>query len=258
LSAWLDRLRAALDRARAPVVFFFRDDDAGWADEQLNALLDLFCAHGMPIDLAVIPQALTPPVADALLKRHERRNSALGLHQHGYAHVNHELAGRKCEFGPSRNATEQLDDLAAGQRQLYVLLGASVDPIFTPPWNRCTQDTAQCLRALGFQTLSRNRGAAPLKLAPMSELNVALDWQKRPQDAPPGALGAWLAYAASQPEPVGVMLHHAAMQAFDFSLLAELLVLLGEHKGAGCRLMRAVHSITPAAARLCAGASAAG
>ena len=34
------RSRDALDAARAPVPVFFRDDDAGWGDARLLALLD--------------------------------------------------------------------------------------------------------------------------------------------------------------------------------------------------------------------------
>jgi hypothetical protein len=42
VSAWLAPLREALDAAPAPVTFFFRDDDAGWRDDRLEALLDVF------------------------------------------------------------------------------------------------------------------------------------------------------------------------------------------------------------------------
>ena len=40
------------------------------------------------------------------------------MHQHGYAHVNHEPEGRKCQFGASRSAAEQSDDIAAGRELL--------------------------------------------------------------------------------------------------------------------------------------------
>jgi hypothetical protein len=36
---WLDPLRVALDEASGPVDFFVRDDDAGWDDERLFAML---------------------------------------------------------------------------------------------------------------------------------------------------------------------------------------------------------------------------
>src|SRR3954467_1577014 len=83
----------SLDRSEAPVDVFFRDDDAGWADERLLELIDRFAAHGLPLDLAVIPMELSAVLAERLAER------PVGLHQHGYAHTNHQLEGRKCEFG---------------------------------------------------------------------------------------------------------------------------------------------------------------
>ena len=45
MSSWLQPVEAALDAAPAPVPVFFRDDDAGWGDERLLALLDAFAAR---------------------------------------------------------------------------------------------------------------------------------------------------------------------------------------------------------------------
>ena len=152
--SWLRPVEEALDAADRPVRFFFRDDDAGWGDVRLIELLDLFAACSLPVDLAVIPRALDAGLAGELGMR--RR---VGLHQHGLAHVNHEREGRKCEFGPARAADAQRRDIEAGRARLADLLGARVDPIFTPPWNRCTADTGRCLAALGFEVLSREARA---------------------------------------------------------------------------------------------------
>jgi hypothetical protein len=94
MSAWLDPLRATLDREPGPTTFFFRDDDAGWCDERLFALLEVFERRGAPLDLAVIPQALSAKLARELGAWW--RAMPLGVHQHGFAHLNHELLGRKC------------------------------------------------------------------------------------------------------------------------------------------------------------------
>src|SRR3954451_22796727 len=139
---WLDPVTAALDAAPAPVPVFFRDDDAGWADARLFDLLDRFAACSLPVDLAVIPMELDAALAEELAAR-----PRVGLHQHGLAHVNHEREGRKHEFGPSRDAAAQRADIAAGRARLTDLLGDRVDPIFTPPWNRCTAATGDCLAA---------------------------------------------------------------------------------------------------------------
>src|SRR3954449_9270447 len=62
-TAWLDPLRAGVPEALAPVTFFFRDDNAGWDDRRLFALLDRFDEHALPLDLAVIPAATEEPLA---------------------------------------------------------------------------------------------------------------------------------------------------------------------------------------------------
>src|SRR5437588_13117714 len=99
---WLDPLRAALDGAPGPVDFFLRDDDAGWSDERLLAMLELVDRHSLALDLAVIPQALTRSLAQSLIGRSGQSGGRLGLHQHGLAHRSHEPDGRKSEFGASR------------------------------------------------------------------------------------------------------------------------------------------------------------
>src|SRR5918912_1563742 len=110
---WLDPVRDALDAAAGPVEVFFRDDDAGWSDGRLLDLLDAFADRCVVLDLAVIPAALEPWLAGELRDRADL--GEVRLHQHGYAHVNHEPAGRKCEFGPSRGRAAQAGDIAAGR-----------------------------------------------------------------------------------------------------------------------------------------------
>src|SRR4051794_35799746 len=87
---WLAPLTAALDAAPEPVDVFFRDDDGGWEDDRLLTLLDLFAGLGLPLDVAVIPQALSPAAAAQLRRRVDAQPELVGLHQHGFAHANHE------------------------------------------------------------------------------------------------------------------------------------------------------------------------
>jgi hypothetical protein len=210
-------LRTALDEAAAPVEVFFRDDDAGWGDERLLRLVGLFEGHGLPLDLAVIPAELTPPLADTLRER------PVGLHQHGYAHVNHQREGRKCEFGSDRSRAQQQDDIARGRERLRELLGDRLDPFFTPPWNRCTRDTGEALVALGFAALSREHRAEPLGLLP--EVPVHLDVAR----LAPEELDARFAGHVREGGPVGVMFHHAVMEDDDFARAEALLALLAGH-----------------------------
>ncbi len=239
-SLWLNPLRHALDTAAAPVTFFFRDDDVGWDNVRLFTFLDLFAEHELPVDLAVIPQSLIPPLATQLRIRVETTAARIGLHQHGFAHINRQSSGRKCEFGSERTSAAQHSDIALGQEQLKEEFGELLDPIFTPPWNRCTADTGRCLVDLGFRTLSRESGATPLNLPKLNELPVSIDWFARRKGVRLSReeLGRQLATTLQTTQPVGVMFHHARMDRDECSAANELLTLLATHERVRCRLMR--------------------
>jgi hypothetical protein len=254
-------LERVLDEVDAPVIFFFRDDDGGWEDARLCALLDLHERHGMPLDLALIPDALSQRIVRELEIR-AGRNDALGMHQHGRAHLNHESAGRKCEFGTSRKAVDQYTDIESGRNTLADHFGGRVDPIFTPPWNRCTQVTVVSLSALGFRVVSRDRGAEDLNPFGLTELPVDVDWcgllaaaGHRSHGEALAEIDRRLARAATRAEPVGVMLHHAVMDAEWLEAEEALLALLARHPQARCRRM--IDLCAPGAARNVATASGA-
>jgi Uncharacterized protein conserved in bacteria (DUF2334) len=227
---WIDPVAAALDAAPRLVPVFFRDDDAGWSDDRLCVLLDRFLEYGLPLDVAVIPKALRPPLARELRARADER---LSLHQHGFAHANHEPEGRKFEFGPSRSRAEQRRDIEAGRALLEERLGGLLAPIFSPPWNRCTAETGKCLAELGFTVLSRESRAEPLGVPGLRELPVSLDFVRLEPDE--------LArrFAAARP-PVGVMFHHAEMDDAAMARAGELLELLAGHDRVAARPMMAL------------------
>lgn len=243
MGEWLDPLRAALAEAPAPVDFFFRDDDAGWDDERLFALIDVLERHRLPLDLAVIPRELDPGLAEPLAARAAESGGRLGLHQHGLAHANHEASGRKCEFGPSRARGTQRDDIAAGRDLLERLLPGLVQPVFTPPWNRCTPTTGEVLVELAFRVLSRHDSEPALELAGLVEVPVSVDWTFAKRD---GARLGWAELAAlaaagvRRGSPVGVNLHHAAMEEEELGLLDGLCGLVAAHERARCRSLLAV------------------
>ena len=242
MSGWLDPVRNALDRSPEPITFFFRDDDGGWSDDRLFKLLDLFADYDLPLDLAMIPQALTPALARRVRDRIEANRGRIGVHQHGFAHVNHETEGRKCEFGLARGEQQQEHDIALGKRILAEFFGPIVQPIFTPPWNRCTAQTGGCLIRLGFQILSRDSSAAPLNIPGLCELPILVDWFARRKSARLNAdqLGALIADAAISAKPVGVMFHHALMDAGERRAAGELLALLAAHHRAHSQLMQSL------------------
>jgi peptidoglycan/xylan/chitin deacetylase (PgdA/CDA1 family) len=242
MSHWLDPLHEALDQQGEPVTFFFRDDDAGWYDDRLFLLLDLFARFDVPLDVAVIPQALTPRLARELRVRIETYSERLGLHQHGFAHINHELEGRKCEFGQARNRPQQEQDIASGKRRLAEAFGSLIQPIFTPPWNRCTTLTGDCLVRLGFQALSRDSSARPLNIPGFLEMPVQVDWfaKHKGERLNLSQLGILIAEAVKGSGPIGIMFHHALMGEDERDRAGELFALLATHHQTQCRLMQSL------------------
>jgi hypothetical protein len=230
MTAWLDPVRRALAADSSPVTFFFRDDDAGWEDEKMHRLLDVVTSLQVPLSLAAIPAAISSRLAADLGSLVTSGASMISVHQHGFAHANHEPTGRKSEFGPSRPRDVQRQDLANGRDRLQNALGAALPPIFTPPWNRCTRDTAECLVDLGYEVLSLDVTAGPVGLASLHELPVCLDWTGR-RGARLGAArwGETIARAVAPGATIGFMLHHAVMSADDRRMLSELLQVLVEH-----------------------------
>jgi hypothetical protein len=236
---WLDPLCRALDTVVTPVAFFFRNDDVGWGDDRLFALLDLFARYGLPLDLAVIPQELTSRLAYELTHCLEDIPAKIGVHQHGFAHVNHESAGRKSEFGPERAAVAQRQDIARGLSRLVDLLGTFVESIFTPPWNRCTVETGYCLEELNFHILSRDLHAPPRGIPGLVELPVTIDWfaHRKGDRLSHAEVVALIASRVQLETPVGIMFHHTLMDTDERRAAGELLAMLARHDLAQCYSM---------------------
>lgn len=226
MTGWLDPLRTVLAEREEPVRFFFRDDDAGWHDEALEELLDVFELHEVPVDVAAIPVAMTARTATLIAARQSSGRNDITVHQHGFAHVNHEPEGRKCEFGASRSPEQQRDDIARGRDELSALLG-DLPAVFTPPWNRCAPWTAQVLHDLGFAVLSRDLSAGRAEVPGLVELPITVDWFTKRKRIPVdrAGRGQLLADSAAQ-GTVGVMLHHAVISTEDRADVGALLALV--------------------------------
>jgi hypothetical protein len=235
-----DPLLAALDAAATPVDFFIRDDDAGWDDPRLFALLTVTRRAGVPIDLAAIPTAVGGCLASELIALMDG-TGLVGVHQHGHAHVDFEAPGRKCEFGAARPIAAQRRDLLDGRARLQGLFGARLERIFTPPWNRCGPRTPALLAGLGYTALSRDLTAPAQDALP--ELAVAVDWTRERRAAETrgepveAAVGRALARHAGYGVPVGLMLHHATMGDDELDRLQAALVRWTRHPNARWRRM---------------------
>lgn len=233
---FLESVQNRLDSLHEATIVFFRDDDAGWGDARLMRLLDVFGEYELPIDLAAIPRALTPSLSNELISRIDNSAGRVRVHQHGYAHLNHEKEGRKCEFGPARDRAAQRADIAEGKLRLQDFMGFRVDPIFTPPWNRCIVETGECLVELGFRALSRESGADPLGTPGLAEVPVSQDWfaHRKGVRLSPEEWGQSLASKFGGTAPLGIMFHHAVMDDEEMQATAALLALLAAHPNVQC------------------------
>lgn len=227
-------IETALERRQTPLDIFVRNDDGGWAQDELDLLLGLCADRQCPIDVAVIPAALDQPTAKWL---HHWRIAfpGLGLHQHGFSHSNHEQQGaRKCEFGPSRPTKLQAQDIAQGKQQLEDLLG-EIDPIFTPPWNRCVPGTLDVLCETGFALLSGDPATASIEPSQIAQLPITLDWERMRRE---GHLAESVSTQIVERDTIGLMLHHETMDSSARQELGAILDIIIASDKANFRSMR--------------------
>lgn len=202
------------------MTLFFRADDAGWGHERFERLAALFAGRGQRLNAAAIPLACLqsrPPLPPRALE-------AVEFHSHGWAHLDHESAGKKCEFGPARAPETVARELEQSRAACAELFGERYFPAFVPPWNRIDERFVSLLPAAGFRALSRD-GAARAGMPGLVELNVRVDLHtsRAPAPASPEAV---LEAVSAFPGPAGIMLHHARMGDADFAFLDALLRLL--------------------------------
>ena len=218
--------------------FFLRDDDVDEDEETLRRLLELTLSHGLPLNLELIPSRLTD--AGTVLLDHYKRfcPTLIELHQHGWRHVNHEPTGRKCEFGPSRHFHQQFEDIAQGKTWLEARFPDRFYPAFTPPWNRCTEETYQVLDELGFQVLSKDNSNPPVTGYRFRDLSITLDlyrWKEGATLKAPREIVQTLMDQLQNEDPgnahqpIGLMLHHKVMDLDAFTFLERLLDELSRH-----------------------------
>jgi predicted glycosyltransferase len=228
-TAWQTELRGSLELIQAEgkeVQLFFRDDDIDEDEESLLRLLDLFLAHGVPLNLAVIPDLLSDATVRQLLLRELWIPESLGLIQHGWTHINHEREGRKCEFGISRSLADKFTDIARGKKRLEEAFGQRFYPAFTPPWNRCTQDTFGVLDELGFVVFSKDQGDEAIQGHRFQEISTTLDlyrWKGGPALKSSDEIVPTLISQMRELDTIGILLHHKVMDDTALTFLDQLL-----------------------------------
>jgi hypothetical protein len=216
---------------RGDAYIFFRADDIAVPGQQFAHLLEMFSQYRVPLCLAVVPAWLTRPRWLALKGGAKNSASRWCWHQHGWRHVNHEVTGKKQEFGPLRSRADLEHDIRRGRQRLENLLGNSFFPVFTPPWNRCDQKALDVLENLGFAAVSRSRGSRPPPKG-LPNFDVIVDLHTRKEKTPAaGWDNLWdeLQQAIASGR-CGIMIHHQRMNQAAFDFLDILLKALKKQK----------------------------
>jgi hypothetical protein len=229
-------LRAELDRwgeAGRTATLWWRDDDAVADGTALQRLLDLAEAHAVPLWLAVIPAALEDSLPAALAARR-----AVGVLQHGIAHLDHAAPGeRKCELSAAWDWDALRAALQSGRERLAAAFGPRFRPVLVPPWNRLHPGWATRLPEAGLTGLSTLGPRQPVTGLTVVNVHADLiDWRQR-QYAGDAAVATALARhlaarrlgGADAEEPTGVMSHHRVHDAALWAGAARLMALLAAH-----------------------------
>lgn len=232
----LDTELARWTDAGLTLPIWWRDDDAVAQTPALDQLSALSDACHVPVHLAVIPSR-----ADATLADHVRAHPQLVPMVHGWAHTSHAPEGqKKAEFGAHRPLADMQDEARQGLARLTALFGASLRPVFVPPWNRISPDLLPALPGLGYTMLSTFTPRAAPQAAPgLTQINCHLDpiaWHGGRSLADPDGLIRQMAAqisdrrmgTADNSEPYGILTHHlvhdAAIWEFTQTLLTRLAV----------------------------------
>ena len=211
---------------------FFRADDVAAPGKGFARLAALFRQYRVPLAMAIVPAWLTRQRRDALFQITGPDRAIWCWHQHGWRHQNHEPAGKKQEFGPSRSPDALGRDLERGHRRLAALLGDRFDPVFTPPWNRCDEKTLTLLGRMGFRAVSRSLDSRPEAPPGLPDYQVGVDLHTR-KDADPQQ--GWTNFLTELTRSFsgrfcGIMIHHQRMDPAAFAGLEQILQLVSRRK----------------------------
>ncbi len=208
---------------------FFRADDIGVPSPMFSAMVNLFSQYKIPLNLAVVPSWITTTRYQQLQKS-TRGLSLFCWHQHGWRHRNHEIEGKKQEFGDSRTMDQLEMDIVKGRDRLRETIGHEFYPVFTPPWNRCGEKTLDILLKLGFSGVSRSIGATPVVESPLNDFQINVDLHTRKEENHAASfekLCFEIQHSISSGTS-GIMLHHQRMNENSLRLLEILLKIVYE------------------------------
>jgi hypothetical protein len=228
-------LDAELGRCRAPITFWWRDDDAVALTPALSTLLGLRAELALPLALAVIPAQAQPSLAARL----DDEIDVMVL-QHGWDHVNHAPArAQRSEFPPGRRPDAVRVQLTEGRRRLEDLFRQRFLPVLVPPFNALARDAVGAVRASGLQHLSLSTDFAGLGLPSRNVHADLVDWRETCAVSVEAAIRPLLLAlklrrfgVTPATQPIGIMTHHLVHDAATWSLARELLKRLKAHPNA--------------------------
>jgi hypothetical protein len=225
---------AACDRLAAGQAgyIFLRADDVAVPGSQFWRLLDLFSNQRAPLCLAVVPAWLTRVRWQQISAISQDSARLWCWHQHGWRHFNHQITGKKQEFGSNRSQFEIENDIIRGKKRLEGILGRRFYPVFTPPWNRCDIRTLQVIQQHGFAAVSRTHAGDVPAPEGLTNFYVNVDMHTRREA---NAVAGWsnlfeeLRTAISS-GCCGIMIHHRRMNDAAFIFLEILLQVIATRK----------------------------
>lgn len=217
-----------LERRQAsgrPAELWWRDDDAAAVTPALKSLLALSKGRGIPLALAVIPEAAHGELFKLL-------HPNVSVLQHGTDHRNRAAPGeKKTEYPASEPIESALARVADGLGRLRVFAGAKLVPALAPPWNRVRPDLLKKLPAIGIRGISTygpRESAEPRPSLRQVNTHVDIvDWRHgRRFIGEARALELAMKGLASG-EPVGFLTHHAVHDAAAWTFLERLFNIPG-------------------------------
>lgn len=228
LNACVDKGLNRFPSQRPHSEVFFRADDIAVPTDKFRHLLSLFARYQTPLAMAVVPTWLTALRWRELVQAGMHTPRLWCWHQHGWQHKNHAHQGKKAEFGDNRPRENLRGDIVAGQQRLKTLMPESLQPLFTPPWNRCGSKALGLLSQLGFKAVSRDTGSRPGAPSALTEWNVNVDLHTRKEtDSQSGYRHLMAEIEAGIASGVcGIMIHHDRMNSAAFTFLEQLLAVM--------------------------------
>jgi hypothetical protein len=194
--------------------------------------MQLFSQLHVPLNLAIVPAWLTRDRWRSMMAFKQATADLWCWHQHGWRHENHEMTGKKQEFGPHRDDAALERDIIKGKQRLENLMGASFYSVFTPPWNRCDDRTLLFLRKHGYVAVSRSQNPNNPILKGLPDFCVNVDLHTRNERT---WASGWTNFFEELHKAVssrlcGIMIHHNRMNAAAFQYLKILLEELKARK----------------------------